>query len=81
MSSKRGHDYREEDRYTYFADRLKDEKAEQSSDDLKSLMTLWLSKDVSAFLEKFGQERSATVEKMLRKSAAFKEWQKLQAAE
>jgi hypothetical protein len=36
---------------------------------------------VSAFLETFGQERSSTVEKTLRKSAAFKEWQKSQAAE
>jgi hypothetical protein len=36
---------------------------------------------VSAFLATFGQERSVTVEKMLRKSAAFKEWQKGQADE
>jgi hypothetical protein len=47
----------------------------------KGSVTLWLSADVSAFLETFGQERSATVEKMLRKSATFKEWQKSQAAE
>ena len=46
----------------------------------KGSVTLWLPADVSAFLETFGHERSATVEKMLRKSAAFKEWQKSQAA-
>jgi hypothetical protein len=47
----------------------------------KGSLTLWLSADVAAFLETFGQERSATVEKMLRKSAAFKAWQKSQAPE
>lgn len=47
----------------------------------KGSVTLWLSWDVSAFLATFGQERSVTVEKMLRKSAAFKEWQKGQADE
>jgi hypothetical protein len=44
-------------------------------------VTLWLSKDVAAFLETFGQERSATVEKTLRKSAAFKAWLKSQVSE
>jgi hypothetical protein len=47
----------------------------------KGSVTLWLSADVSAFLEIYGQERSAKVEKMLRQSAAFKQWQKGQAAE
>jgi hypothetical protein len=47
----------------------------------KGSVTLWLSVDVAAFLETFGQERSVTVEKTLRKSAAFKAWQKSQAAE
>jgi hypothetical protein len=42
----------------------------------KGSVTLWLSADVAAFLEIFGQERSATVEKTLRKSVAFKAWQK-----
>jgi hypothetical protein len=42
----------------------------------KGSVTLWLSADVAAFLETFGQERSATVEKTLRKSAAFKAWLK-----
>ena len=41
----------------------------------KGSVTLWLSKDVAAFLEIYGQERSATVEKTLRKSADFKAWQ------
>ena len=47
----------------------------------KGSVTLWLSADVAAFLETFGQERSATAEKTLRKSAAFKAWQKGQATE
>jgi hypothetical protein len=42
----------------------------------KGSVTLWLSKDVAAFLETFGQDRSATVEKTLRKCADFKAWQK-----
>jgi hypothetical protein len=46
----------------------------------KGSVTLWLSKDVAAFLEIYGQERSATVEKTLRKSAAFKAWKKEHAA-
>ena len=46
----------------------------------KGSVTLWLSADVAAFLETFGQERSATVEKTLRKSAAFKAWKKEHAA-
>jgi hypothetical protein len=47
----------------------------------KVSVTLWLSKEVAAFLEIYGQERSATVEKTLQKSAAFKRWQNGQAVE
>lgn len=40
----------------------------------KNSVTLWLSKDVSEFLETFASERSATVESKLRASKEFQTW-------
>jgi hypothetical protein len=42
----------------------------------KGSLTLWMTLDVSAFLETFGSDRSDHVDKTLRKSAAFKRWMK-----
>ena len=42
----------------------------------KGSVTLWLSSDVAAFLETFGKDRSELVDDMVRRSAAFKAFQK-----